>query len=162
MSEQTQGEPKVTVLVVDDDMGVRRGLRWALNDEYRVLEAGTKAEAVEQLQRERIEVVLSDLHLPPHVDDLSEGLAVIEAARAKRPPVPVVVVTGSGSKQAALETVRRGAYGFFEKPFKPEEILFIVHQAARAYRLEREILRLRSELSKSLGCDPLLGGRPAR
>jgi DNA-binding NtrC family response regulator len=161
MSEQTKGEPKVTVLVVDDDMGVRSGLRWALNDEYRVLEAGTKAEAIEHLQRERVEVVLSDLHLPPHVDDLSEGLAVIEAARAKRPPVPVIVVTGSGSKQAALETVRRGAYGFFEKPFKPEEILFIVHQAARAYRLEREILRLRSELSKRLGFDHLVGGSPA-
>lgn len=158
MSEHRQGQAKVTVLVVDDDTAVRRGLRWALGDKYRVLEAGTKTEAVEQLQRERIEVVLSDLHLPPHVDDLSEGLGVIEEARAKRPPVPVVVVTGSGSKQAALEAVRRGAYGFFEKPFKPEEILFIVHQAARAYQLEREIMRLRSELSKRKGFDHLVGG----
>jgi DNA-binding NtrC family response regulator len=159
MSEQTQ--TKVTVLVVDDDTAVRRGLRWALTDKYRVLEAGTKAEAVEILQRERLEVVLSDLHLPPHVDDMSEGLVVIEAARSMRPPVPVIVVTGSGSKQAALEAVRRGAYGFFEKPFKPEEILFIVHQAARAHLLEREILRLRSELSKHKGFDHLVGGSPS-
>jgi DNA-binding NtrC family response regulator len=161
MSEQPQGQMKVTVLIVDDEQGVRRGLRWALNEEYRVLEAGTRAEAIELLQRERVEVALCDLHLPPHVDDLSEGLAVIEEARAKRPPVPVVVVTGSGSKQAALEAVRRGAYGFFEKPFKPEEILFIVHQAARAHRLEREILRLRSELSKHRGFDHLVGGSPS-
>ncbi len=161
MSEQTRAQMKVTVLIVDDDTAVRRGLRWALGDEYRVLEAGTRAEAIEQLQRERIDVVLCDLHLPPHVDDLSEGLAVIEVARSKRPPVPVVVVTGSGSKQAALEAVRRGAYGFFEKPFKPEEILFIVHQAARAHQLEREILRLRSELSKHKGFDHLIGGSPS-
>ncbi|MDX6694158.1 MAG: hypothetical protein QOF02_1761 [Blastocatellia bacterium] len=161
MGEQTQAQIKVTVLVVDDDTAVRRGLRWALSDTYRVLEAGTRTEAVEQLQRERVDVVLSDLHLPPHVDDMSEGLAVIEEARAKRPPVPVVVVTGSGSKQAALEAVRRGAYGFFEKPFKPEEVLFIVHQAARAHQLEREILRLRSELSKSRGFDHLVGGSPS-
>jgi DNA-binding NtrC family response regulator len=162
MSEQqSPAQTKVTILVVDDDTAVRRGLRWALGDQYRVLEAGTKAEAVEMLQRERIEVVLSDLHLPPHVDDLSEGLAVIEMARSSRPPVPVVVVTGSGSKQAALEAVRRGAYGFFEKPFKPEEILFIVHQAARTHLLEREILRLRSELSKSRGFDHLIGGSPS-
>ncbi|HEX8495021.1 MAG TPA: sigma-54 dependent transcriptional regulator [Pyrinomonadaceae bacterium] len=161
MNEQTQAQTKVTVLVVDDDTAVRRGLRWALGDEYRVLEAGTRAEAVELLQRERVEVVLSDLHLPPQVDDISEGLAVIEEARAKHPPVPVIVVTGSGSKRAALEAVRRGAYGFFEKPFKPEEILFIVHQAARAHKLEREILRLRSELSKHKGFDHLIGGSPA-
>jgi two-component system, NtrC family, response regulator AtoC len=161
MDEQTQAQVKVTVLVVDDDTAVRRGLRWALSDAYRVLEAGTRTEAVEQLQRERVDVVLSDLHLPPHVDDMSEGLAVIEEARAKRPPVPVVVVTGSGSKQAALEAVRRGAYGFFEKPFKPEEVLFIVHQAARAHLLEREILRLRSELSTRRGFDHLIGGSPS-
>lgn len=161
MDEQTQAQVKVTVLVVDDDTAVRRGLRWALSNAYRVLEAGTRTEAVEQLQRERVDVVLSDLHLPPHVDDMSEGLAVIEEARAKRPPVPVVVVTGSGSKQAALEAVRRGAYGFFEKPFKPEEVLFIVHQAARAHLLEREILRLRSELSTRRGFDHLIGGSPS-
>lgn len=161
MTEQSQRQTKVTVLVVDDDKAVRSGLRWALNDAYRVLEAETRAEAIEQLQRESVDVVLSDLHLPPQVDDLSEGLAVIEAARAKRPPVPVVVVTGSGSKQAALEAVRRGAYGFFEKPFKPEEILFIVHQAARAHQLEREILRLRSQLSKHKGFDHLIGASPS-
>ena len=155
MGEQNH-EP-ATVLVVDDDAGVRRGLYWALNEEYRVLEAGTRAEAVEKLQGEKIDVVISDLRLPPAHDDISEGLAVIEAARSLRPPVPVIVVTGSESKRAALETVRRGAYGFFEKPFDPEEILHLVYQAARARRLEEEIIHLRSELSDARGFNHLLG-----
>src|SRR5260370_28421184 len=103
-----QAETKGTVLVVDDDDAVRRGLFWALKADYRVLEATSRDEAVELIERERIDVVLSDLHLPPHVDDLSEGLAIVDAARRERPPVPVVVITGSDSKEAARETVKRG------------------------------------------------------
>jgi DNA-binding NtrC family response regulator len=155
MSEQKHEQ--ATVLVVDDDAGVRRGLYWALSEEYRVLEASTRAEAVEKLQQEKIDVVISDLRLPPAHDDISEGLAVIEAARALRPPVPVMVVTGSESKRAALETVRRGAYGFFEKPFDPEEIVHLVYQAAHMRRLEEEIIQLRSELSGARGFTHLLG-----
>jgi DNA-binding NtrC family response regulator len=159
MSEVTK--EKVTLLVVDDDTSVRRQLYWALSERYRVLEAGTRNEAVETLQRENIDVVLSDLHLPPHLNDMSEGLAIVEAARSRRPPVPVIVITGSASKQAALETVRRGAYGFFEKPFDPDEVLHIVHQAARVRRLEREIIRLRSELDGCKGFSHLVGGSSA-
>jgi DNA-binding NtrC family response regulator len=159
MTEQSQA--KMTILVVDDDPAVRSGLRWAFTDCYRVLEAGTREEAVEQLQRERIDVVLSDLRLPPSLDEISEGLAVVEAARGMRPSVPVIVVTGSEAKKAALEAVRRGAYGFFEKPFNPEEVLHIVHQAARAHQLEQEIMRLRSELMGSRGFGHLVGGSNA-
>ena len=159
MSEQAQ--PKTTILVVDDDPAIRSGLRWTFNEFYRVLEASTRAEAVEQLQRERVDVVLSDLRLPPAVNDITEGLAVVEAARAMRLPVPVIVVTASEAKKAALEAVRRGAYGFFEKPFNPEEVRHIVHQAAHSHQLEREIMRLRSELMGSRGFGHLIGASPA-
>lgn len=156
-----QAQPKTTILVVDDDPAIRSGLRWTFNECYRVLEASTRSQAVEQLQRERVDVVLSDLRLPPAVDDITEGLAVIEAARAMRPPVPVIVVTASEAKKAALEAVRRGAYGFFEKPFNPEEVRHIVHQAAHSHQLECEIMRLRSELMGSRGFGHLIGGSPA-
>jgi DNA-binding NtrC family response regulator len=151
-----QAEKKATVLVVEDDDDVRRGLFWALKDHYRVLDAASRAEATELLAREAVDVVVSDLHLPPHVDDLSEGLAIIEAARRERPPVPVVVITGSDSKDAALEAVRRGAYGFLQKPHSADEVLHLVHQAARVRRLESEIIRLRDELS-GRGFGHLLG-----
>jgi DNA-binding NtrC family response regulator len=148
---------KVTVLLVDDDESVRRQLFWALDGEYRVLEAGTRAEAIEQLQREKIDVVLSDLHLPPHLEDISEGLAIVEAARTGRPPVPVIVITGSASRRAALEAVNHGAYGFFEKPFNADEVSHIVRQAARLRQLEQENLRLRSELMGQKGFAHLVG-----
>ena len=156
-----QGESQMTVLVVDDDRALRRQLFWALGDAYRVIEAETRAEAVEVLGREAVDVVLCDLHLPPDLDGMEEGLAVCETARGMRPSVPVVVITGSDKKKAALEAVRRGAYGFFEKPFDAEEVGHIIAQAARVRRLEAEVLRLRSELDMFRGFGRFVGASPA-
>ena len=144
------------MLVVDDDRLLRRQLHWALVERHRVLEAETRVEAIDILKRERVDVVISDLNLPP-ADGIEGGLAVVEAARSERPPVPVVVITGTGDKQAALEAVRRGAYGFFEKPFDEEEISHIVAQAANLRRLESEVLRLRSELQLFSGFGRFVG-----
>ena len=153
-----QPQVKGTVLVVDDDESVRRGLYWALNPDFRVLEASSRSDAVELLQREKIDVVVSDLHLPPHRDDTSEGLAIVQAARGTHPPVQAVVITGTSSKQAALDAVKHGAYGFFEKPLDADEVRHIVSQAARMRRLEVENARLRDELLNSRGFSHLIGG----
>jgi DNA-binding NtrC family response regulator len=153
----TQAQVKGTVLVVDDDDAVRSGLYWALNSDYHVLQASSREQACALINDEQIEVVVSDLHLPPHVDDIGEGLALIDVARAQDPPLQVVVITGSDSKRAALEAVRRGAYGFFEKPLDPAELLHIVNQAARMRLLEIENRRLREELARPPGFVHLLG-----
>src|SRR6476660_5718841 len=157
MSNHTKG----TVLVVDDDDTVRSGLYWALTSDYRVLQASSRDEACALLIDEEVEVVVSDLHLPPNVDDIAEGLALIDVARTQDPPLQVVVITGSNAKRAALEAVKRGAYGFFEKPLDPAELLHIVNQAARMRQLEIENRRLRDELSRPLGFTPLMGASQA-
>ncbi|HEX8687759.1 MAG TPA: sigma-54 dependent transcriptional regulator, partial [Pyrinomonadaceae bacterium] len=144
-------------LVVDDDRLLRRQLHWALVERHRVLEAETRADAVDLLHRERVDVVICDLHLPPDLEGMEEGLAVVEAARGGHPAVPVVVITGSDNKQAALEAIRRGAYGFFEKPFDEEEVSHIVTQAARVRCLETEVLKLRSELKMHRGFGRFVG-----
>ncbi len=153
-----QPQLKATVLVVDDDESIRRGLYWALNSDFRVLEASSRSDAVELLQREKIDVVVSDLHLPPHRDDISEGLAIIQAARNTHPPVQAVVITGTSSKHAALDAVKHGAYGFFEKPFDADEVRHIISQAARMRQLEVENTRLRDELLNARGFSHLIGG----
>ncbi|MFN2515643.1 MAG: sigma-54-dependent transcriptional regulator [Pyrinomonadaceae bacterium] len=155
--QPNENQLKETVLVVDDVEAVRRGLFWTLDSDYRVLESSSRAEALTLLQQEKIDVVVTDLHLPPHVEDITEGLAIIEAARDADPPVQVVVITGTDSKRAALEAVKRGAYGFFEKPLDAAEVLHIVNQAARMRRLELENARLRSELVGSTGFGRLIG-----
>ncbi|HEX8069484.1 MAG TPA: sigma-54 dependent transcriptional regulator [Pyrinomonadaceae bacterium] len=159
MTEKTQD--KATVLIVDDDRVLRRQLYWALESEHEVLEAETRAEAAARLQTGRVDVVLCDLHLPPDLTGITEGLAVIEAAHAVRPSVPVVVITGSDKRQVALEAIRYGAYGFFEKPFSEEEVGHIVRQAARVRRLERENLALRAGQGARRGFARVIGSAPA-
>ncbi len=159
MKEETQD--KATVLIVDDDRVLRRQLYWALEAEHQVLEAETRAEAAAELQTGRVDVVLCDLHLPPDLDGITEGLAVIEAAHVVRPAVPVIVITGSDKRQVALEAIRYGAYGFFEKPFNEAEVGHIVRQAARVRRLEQENLTLRSGRGAQRGIARVLGAAPA-
>jgi DNA-binding NtrC family response regulator len=155
MTEQTAN--KETVLVVDDDQGVRRGLYWALSSSFRVLEASSRAEALPLVVKEKPAVIVSDLHLPPHLEDPSEGLEIIKVAREVEQPIQVVVITGSNSKNAALEAVARGAYGFFEKPLDAAEVLHIVSQAARMRRLELENTKLRDKLRETRGFGDLIG-----
>ncbi|HYO98598.1 MAG TPA: sigma-54 dependent transcriptional regulator, partial [Pyrinomonadaceae bacterium] len=156
-----QMNDKATVLVVDDDQVLRRQLFWALDSEHHVLEADSRAAALAQLERGCVQVVLCDLHLPPDLDGISDGLANIEAARAARPSIPVIVITGSNSRQTALEAIRCGAYGFFEKPFNEDEVTHIVRQAARVRHLEEENLQLRASLGSFRGFGRLLGSSPA-
>jgi DNA-binding NtrC family response regulator len=156
-NQPQEAQLKETILVVDDDESVRHAIVWTLNPHYRVLEAASRAEAVRVLKQENIDVVVSDLHFPPHIEDISEGLAIIEAAREREQPAQVVVVTGTNSKHAGLEAVKRGAYGFFEKPLDAAEVLHIVKQAARMRRLEVENARLLAELIGTHGFGRLIG-----
>ena len=157
----TQPHPKGTVLVVDDDEAVRSGLYWALTSDYHVLQASSREEACALIHDKEVEVVVSDLHLPPNTDDIVEGLALIDVARAQDPPLQVVVITGSDSRRAALEAVKHGAYGFFEKPLDSAELLHIVNQASRLRQLEIENRRLRDELARPPGFTHLLGSSHA-
>jgi transcriptional regulator of acetoin/glycerol metabolism len=83
-----QAEQKTTVLVVDDDRLLRRQLHWALVERHRVLEAETRIEAVDLLQRERVDVVISDLHLPPDLDGIEEGWPSSRPRAASARPCP--------------------------------------------------------------------------
>ena len=156
-NSEEKERPRETVLIVDDDDAVRTALFWTLKSDYRVLQSASREEAVKHLQDHKVDVVVSDLHLPPDTEDITEGLAIIEAARRTSPPAQVVVITATHEKHAAREAVKRGAYGFFEKPLDGAEVLHIVNQAARMRRLELENARLRNELAGATGFGRLIG-----
>jgi DNA-binding NtrC family response regulator len=156
-NSEEKERPREIVLIVDDDDAVRTALFWTLNSDYHVLQSASAEEAVKHLQDHKVDVVVSDLHLPPDTDDITEGLAIIEAARGSNPPAQVVVITATQEKHAAREAVKRGAYGFFEKPLDGAEVLHIVNQAARMRRLELENARLRNELAGATGFGRLIG-----
>jgi two-component system NtrC family response regulator len=123
-------QPKQTVLVVDDHESIRKQLYWALEENYRVLEASSRAEALALVEKEPIDVVLSDLRMPPNEHDISEGLGILEFVRRFNPVLPVIIITGDEDRETALQVVNRGAYDLFYKPFKVDEVEIIVRRAA--------------------------------
>ncbi len=154
-------ESKQTVLVVDDHEAVRKQLYWALEENYRVLEAASRQDALALLDAEPIDVVLCDLRLPPVESDITEGLAILEAVRKLNPLLPVIVITGDEDRETALKVVQRGAYDLFYKPFNIDEVEIIVRRAANHYSLEQDNLNLRSELRKGGWQGDIVGSSPA-
>ncbi len=154
-------EPKQNVLVVDDHESVRKQLYWALEENYHVLEAASRTEALALLDQQPVDVVLCDLRLPPNESDISEGLAILEAVRKLNPLLPVIVITGDEDRETALKVVQRGAYDLFYKPFNVEEVEIIVRRAVQHYRLEKDNLNLRDELRRSGGWqEGIVGSSP--
>jgi DNA-binding NtrC family response regulator len=154
-------EQKQTVLVIDDHESVRKQLYWALEENYRVLEAESRPRALALLDAEQIDVVLCDLRLPPAESDISEGLAILESVRRLNPLLPVIVITGDEDRETALKVVQRGAYDLFYKPFNIDEVEIIVRRAAQHYRLEQDNLILRNELGKAGWQGDIVGSSPA-
>src|SRR5262245_60001583 len=154
-------EQKQTVLIVDDHESVRKQLFWALEENYRVLEANSRSQALGLLGKEPVDVVLCDLRLPPVESDISEGLAILESIKKLNTLLPVIVITGDEDRETALKVVQRGAYDLFYKPFNIEEVEIIVRRAAQHYLLEKDSLTLRDELRRTGGWqEGIVGSSP--
>ena len=118
-------------MVVDDDVGLQKQMRWSFSD-YEVVVAGDRETALTQLRRYEPPVVTLDLGLPPDVDGASEGLATLQQILALSPATKVIVISGNQDRANAVSAVALGAYDFYSKPFDPEILNLIV---ARAYHL---------------------------
>jgi two-component system NtrC family response regulator len=137
-----------TLLVVEDDPGLQRQLRWCFED-YEVLVAEDRESALAQLRRFEPPVVLQDLGLPPDPEGVSEGLATLEETLAVAPATKVIVVTGHGDQENAVRAVGLGAYDFYQKPVETEALQLIVSRAYQIYELEQENQRLLRKQSAS-------------
>ena len=131
----------VTILLVEDDDGLRRQMQWAL-EPYQVIPAGTADEALRQFVR-GIPLVILDLGLPPDRDGASEGLKVLSGILNQAPETKVIIVSGNSDRGVALSAVARGAFDFIAKPIEIEVLELIVQRALRMYELEKENRQLR-------------------
>ncbi len=145
------------VLVVDNDRQMVALLRRHLEREgFGVLEAAGGQEAVEILQREDVDVVLTDL-----VMDEVGGLEVLAAAQRERPGARVLLMTAFASLETAIEALRHGAYDYLTKPFKLAEATLAIRRALDDRRLRQENERLRAAVERQYGFERLLGETPA-
>jgi two-component system NtrC family response regulator len=129
------------LLVVEDDPGLQKQMRWSLDD-YETVVAGDRETALSLLRRHEPAVVTLDLGLPPDADGASEGLATLSQILAMMPQTKVIVVTGNQDRSNAVKAVGLGAYDFCQKPFDPEILGLVVQRAFRLHALQQENLML--------------------
>lgn len=140
-----QTAPKL--LIVEDDEGLQAQLKWAYDD-YEVIIAGNRDQALAAMRSEEPAVVTLDLGLPPDPDGTSEGFAVLDAIMAMKPDTKVVVASGHGARESALQAIERGAYDFYQKPVDIEELGLIVNRAFRLSQIEGENRRLAGKVGE--------------
>ena len=135
-----------TILVVDDEPGIIAMLSGLLKDEgYAVVTADSGREALNQIKRTRIDLVMLDLRLP----DL-DGLEVLRRIRFDDVNLPVIMISAHGTISTAVEATKLGAYDFIEKPFESaiERLLLVIEHALNEQKLKQENINLRRELSE--------------
>ncbi len=130
--------PRTRIRVVDDEPSVLLEASTTLKEQYDVATAASAESAERILGSERIDLVLTDLRLPGR-----DGLAVLEAAKAVSPDLPVLLMSGHGTIEEAVRAIQMGASDFVEKPFGPERLLVTVERALEVRELKRENESLR-------------------
>ena len=130
-------EIRPKLLVIEDDPGLQAQLKWAYED-FDVIVAGDRASAMASLRSDEPAVVTLDLGLPPDPDGTSEGFALLDEIMALKPDTKVIVASGHGARESALQAIDRGAYDFYQKPMDFDEMALIAARAYRLHRLEAE------------------------
>jgi two-component system NtrC family response regulator len=142
----TDEKPKL--LIVEDDVGLQKQLKWCF-DEYEVLFAATRSEAIAQLRRHEPWVVLQDLGLPPDAEGVTEGMETLREILSMSPDTKVIVVTGNHDRDNAVRAVSLGAYDFYQKPVDTDVLRLIVSRAFHIRALEEQNRLLREAQSMS-------------
>jgi two-component system NtrC family response regulator len=129
---------KPKVLIVDDDDEVRTQMKWALSANYEVSLAEDRATALDLLNKTKPNVVTLDLGLPPSPGDTTEGFLALADMLQLDPLLKVLVITGQNERKNGMEAIGQGAYDFFSKPVKVEDLKIVLERAIHVQNLERE------------------------
>ena len=138
---------KAKILIVEDDESIRTQMKWALAKDYQVFLAENRLSALRIVTQERPPVVTLDLGLPPKPEGVEEGFEALAAMVEHDPLTKVIIITGRGEKEQALEAVAKGAYDFFCKPIRIDDLKVVINRAVYLSLLEREHHELRKNLS---------------
>src|SRR5512143_1168085 len=128
-----------TILVVDDEASVRESIRMILEyAKYTVLYAESGAKALSTVREQPVDAVLLDIKMPG-----KDGIEVLREMKEVRPELPVVMVSGHGTVETAVEATKLGAYDFLPKPLDRDKLLITVRNALDHGKLAGEVRRLR-------------------
>ena len=152
-------EKPAKILLVEDDIGLQKQIKWSLDD-HEVLVAADREAALGQIRRFEPAVVLLDLGLPPDPDGATEGLAALQQILQLCPTTKIIVVTGNQDRTNAVKAIGLGAFDFYNKPFDEQILKIVIARAFRVFGLEQEN-RLLSSRGRPEPLQGLLTGDPA-
>src|SRR5204863_3844146 len=141
-----------TILIVDDEKHTRDGLRRLLEDEYDVYVAEDIGGAISVLERETVDLLLTDLRLAGE-----DGMQLIERALKMPHPPICIMMTAYGSVDTAVEAMKRGAYDFVTKPLNLDKVEMLIARALQSRRTEQENRILRQQIDERFGLENILG-----
>jgi two-component system, NtrC family, response regulator AtoC len=145
-----------TILIVDDEKHTRDGLRRLLENDYDVYVAEDIASAMNVMEREHMDLLLTDLRL-----GTDDGMQLIDRAlKLPQPPI-CIMMTAYGSVDTAVEAMKRGAYDFVTKPLNLDKVEMLIARALRGRRLEQENQTLRQQVEERYGLENIIGESPA-
>lgn len=145
-----------TILIVDDEEGIRNQLALAFEDDYRIVTAETATEAIAAVTDYKPQVVLLDISLSAHGGD-KEGLDLLPEILEIDSNAKVIMVTGHGERENALIAVDTGAFDFYVKPIELDELKIIIKRAFYLQQLEQENQRLAESLRDGRAFPEIIG-----
>ncbi len=145
-----------TILIVDDEKHTRDGLRRVLENDYDVYVAGDIAGAMDVLERENIDILLTDLRLGGE-----DGMTLIDRALKMPHPPICIMMTAYGSVDTAVEAMKRGVYDFVTKPLNLDKVEILIGRAVQSRKLEQENRSLREQVDERYGLENIIGESPA-
>jgi two-component system nitrogen regulation response regulator NtrX len=135
---------KQTILIVDDEPGVRTALTGVLRDEgYTVESVATGEACLDRVTRGPVDLIVLDVWLPG-----MDGLATLARLRERQVDAQIVLISGHGNIESAVRAIKLGAFDFVEKPLSLEKTVLVVRNALRQRRLEMENLALRARVDR--------------
>ncbi len=140
------------LLVVEDESAARESTKTFLEDAgFEVVTAEDGRQALQRLN-DGVSVIVTDLAMGG-----LNGMQLLKAVRERAPYTPVIIVTGKGSEQAAVEALKNGAFHYLTKPINPDELLHLVKQAAEKSGLSRQVAALHQQLNQRAGLQDMIG-----
>jgi two-component system, NtrC family, response regulator len=134
---------KPKLLIVEDDLGLQKQLKWSY-EEFNVVCASNREEALTLLRSEEPDVVTLDLGLPPDPDGVTEGFKTLDEMLKLKPDTKIIVASGHGAKESAMRAISAGAWDFYQKPVDIDELHLIVKRAFHVRELELQNEKVQS------------------
>ena len=143
---------KPTILIVDDERSARHGMRMLLERDYNVISAENSTLALEQLENNKVDIMLTDVRMPG-----MDGIELMEVAQKKYNDLMCIILTAYGDVDLAVQAMKKGAVDFMTKPINLDKLEILLKRLLQSQKIEIENRTLKEQLDVQFGMDNIIG-----